>query len=498
MQKRVNLSIAILLFCFSLFFFPIDVSRAKAVREPVWAGTFYPGSASDLEQVIEHYTRRAAPAAVQIPSGKCLRALILPHAGYRYSGFTAAHAASVLRKKQFARVILMGPDHRVGFVNGAISDVSAYETPLGQIRLAQGAETLREGSMLFRAVPASDRQEHSLEVVLPFLQYYMGEFEMIPIVLGSRGDLNGICDAVSPYMDRHTLLVVSSDLSHYLSYDRALQQDKETIRMIMDLEEGKRLSGRKNAACGLMPILVALKMAGREGWKPVFLNYTNSGDTAGSKDKVVGYSAIAFFGDKVMKKKKMTSKAYTKKQGEILIQLARETIAGRIDRPLTNADTLEEELKDNRFQEVRGTFVTLHKDGNLRGCIGTLTPTENVVEGIRRNAINAAFHDHRFPSLSAEELDDIEIEISILTAPQFLEYKDGPDLLTKLRPNIDGVILKKGGARATFLPQVWSQLPEAEDFLNQLCMKAGLPSDAWLTNKLDILTYQVQYFEEQK
>ncbi len=498
MQQRIHLFFAIFLFCFSSCFFITDDSCAKAVREPVCAGAFYPESASDLEQMIEHYTRQAIPASAQTPSGKSLRALILPHAGYRYSGFTAAHASTVLRKNQFARVILMGPDHRVGFTNAAVSDVSAYKTPLGQIRLDQDAETLRERSTLFRAVPASDRQEHSLEVVLPFLQHYIGEFKVIPIVLGSRVDLDGICDAVAPLMDRDTLLVVSSDLSHYLPYERARQHDKKTIQMILDLEEGKRLSGRKNAACGLMPILVALKLANQNRWEPVFLNYTNSGDTAGSKDRVVGYSAIAFFGDEVMKKKKMTSKAYTKKQGEILIRLARQSIAGRIGIQMRNVDTLKEDLKDIRFQEERGTFVTLTKDGQLRGCIGTLTPTENVLEGIMRNAINVAFHDHRFPALSAEEFDEIYIEVSILTAPQPLEYKDGPDLLTKLRPNIDGVIIKRGGARATFLPQVWSQLPEVEEFLNHLCMKAGLPGDAWLITELDVLTYQVQYFEEHK
>jgi AmmeMemoRadiSam system protein A len=143
-----------------------------------------------------------------------------------------------------------------------------------------------------------------------------------------------------------------------------------------------------------------------------------------------------------------------------------------------------------------GTFVTLKIDDQLRGCIGNLTATEPLLEGVRRNAINAAFHDPRFAPLTETELAKVEIEVSILTEPQPLDYIDGADLLTKLRANIDGVIIRKGHASATFLPQVWEQLPEPEDFLSHLCKKAGLSSNAWRDTKLEVQTYQVQYFEE--
>ena len=132
----------------------------------------------------------------------------------------------------------------------------------------------------------------------------------------------------------------------------------------------------------------------------------------------------------------------------------------------------------------------------MRGCIGNLTANEPLSEGVRRNAINAAFHDPRFPPLTDKELDEVDIEVSILTEPQPLDYVDGEDLLTRLRVDVDGVIIRKGHASATFLPQVWEQLPDPEEFLGHLCMKAGLSSDAWRQNKLDVLTYQVQYFEE--
>jgi AmmeMemoRadiSam system protein A len=183
-------------------------------------------------------------------------------------------------------------------------------------------------------------------------------------------------------------------------------------------------------------------------------------------------------------------------QGQTLIKLARQTIAERLGRRPIRVDP--DSAKDAAFQDHRGTFVTLTIDRQLRGCIGNLDSTDSILDGIERNAVNAAFNDPRFPPLTADELDRVDIEVSILTEPKPLEYRDSKDLLSKLRVNVDGVILRKGPASATFLPQVWEQLPQAEKFLSHLCLKAGLSPDAWKKGHLDILTYQVQYFEEEK
>jgi AmmeMemoRadiSam system protein A len=189
----------------------------------------------------------------------------------------------------------------------------------------------------------------------------------------------------------------------------------------------------------------------------------------------------------------------TEKQGQVLVQLARATIAARLELPDTADKGLTDTLfADPVFQEKRGTFVTLKIKNQLRGCMGCLTPSETILEGIQRNAINAAFNDPRFPPLTSPELEQAEIEVSILTSPQDLHYSGGRDLLDKLRPNIDGVIISKGMARATFLPQVWEQLPRPEDFLAHLCRKAGLSPDEWQTGELDVSIYQVQYFHEKE
>lgn len=183
----------------------------------------------------------------------------------------------------------------------------------------------------------------------------------------------------------------------------------------------------------------------------------------------------------------------TKEEGEYLISLARKTIESK----LFNRDLPED--KNNlteKYLEKRGTFVTLTMNNNLRGCIGHIIPQESLIEGIRINALNAAFEDPRFPPLSKNEWSNVKVEISILTEPEFLEYSDANDLLGKLRPGIDGVILKKGYAQSTFLPQVWEQLPDKRDFLTHLCMKAGMSGSEWKKGDLTVYTYQVQAFEE--
>ncbi len=199
-----------------------------------------------------------------------------------------------------------------------------------------------------------------------------------------------------------------------------------------------------------------------------------------------------------MKNKKDNFNEFNVEQGKSLLALARQTIMKelKIEIDKTSAALLSDALKDQRFNLHRGTFVTLTIDGDLRGCIGNISASDSVKEGIRKNAINAAFHDPRFPALSEDELEKIKIEISILSEPQPVEYKNGADLIKKLNPNSDGLILRKGAAGATFLPQVWKQLTNPEEFLTHLCIKAGLPPDAWKSSGLEALTYQVQHFEE--
>ena len=466
------------------------------VREPVWAGRFYPADRGELSAMLAQLCQRARQDGFTRPGSGSIKALVLPHAGYIYAGPTAAHAALVLEPGRFAKVILIGPDHRIGFNNGAVSQAQGFRTPLGLIPLHADSRKLLAESDLFRSVPASDRTEHSLEVPLPLLQFLLGPFALVPIALGPC-KAEAVARELAPLLTPDTLLVVSSDLSHFMPYAQAVARDHETIDQILHLDAAA-LAARDNAACGLFPLEVLIRLAKKRGWQPVLLHYSNSGDTAGDRERVVGYAAIAFFGDDTMHNLQQATVAITAEQGATLLRLARQTIALQLGKKVEPArqQELARQLAEPVFRKKSATFVTLHRHGDLRGCIGSLAAVVPLADSVRDNADKAAFHDPRFSPLTAGELNDVELEVSILTDPQPLAYSDGDDLIAKLRPKVDGVILRQGFAGATFLPQVWDQLPRPEDFLSHLCRKAGLPADAWKGGKLEVHTYQVQYFSE--
>lgn len=469
---------------------------AAEVREPAWAGRFYPADPVELGAAIDDYTSRAAATRLASPDPSRLRAIVMPHAGYPYSGWTAAHAGLMLKPGAFRKVVLLGPDHRVGFKNGSVSGADFYQTPLGKVPLHRDVEVLLADPQLFRTVAASEREEHSLEVVLPFLQRYLGDFALVPVVLGDA-DPVAIAGALAPLINQQTLLVVSSDLSHFLPYAEAVAKDRRTLDQLL-AGDAVAFGAADNSACGKSGLLVLLELAKRRNWQPVLLHYANSGDTAGDRYRVVGYAALAFYAreERAMHEAEQLSP----EAGQNLVRLARQTISERLGQPVIGpaADQLAKALVAPPYQEKRGVFVTLHKHGQLRGCIGSLTGYRPIAEGVREHALNAAFNDYRFGSVSADELPDLDIEVSILSEPRPLTYRDGADLLARLRPGVDGVIIRLGGASATFLPQVWEQLPEPAAFLSQLCQKAGLPPQEWRQGRLEVLTYQVRYFAEAK
>lgn len=479
-----------------LVLLPFNTIFAETVRKPVWEGLFYEDDPTELRQHMDQLAGKAQKTPIQIPDNMRLRAIVMPHAGYVYSGWTAAHAARVSSAGQFSKVVLLGPDHRMGFKSAAICDAAAYETPLGKIKLHKDSAKLLLQPDLFLSFPVSQDKEHSLEVILPFLQHALGGFELVPVMIG-QGDVSRISNALDSIIDSSTLLVISSDLSHFLSYEDAVTRDRETIDEILNLKPDK-LIRTDNRACGKMPLLILTEIARRYHWTPLLLHYSNSGDTAGDRSRVVGYAALAFFEKLSGENKDNAGGQFSEAQGQVLVKMARKTIMDKlgVDASGATSEDLPSTLKDERFKLHCGTFVTLKINGQLRGCIGNLTSTETVLEGVKRNALHAAFHDPRFAPLSKEELGRTEIEVSILTEPQALVYRDWQDLIEKLRAHVDGVIIRKGHARATFLPQVWEQLPKPEEFLAHLCMKAGLPSQAWKNSELEVLTYQVQYFEE--
>ncbi len=461
----------------------LAASHPREVRPPAVAGRFYPAGPAELSDMLTQCFRRAVTTHL---SGR-LRALVVPHAGYEFSGPIAASAYSVVKEK-YKRVMILAASHHARYAGVSVAAVSAFHTPLGDVPLDPDASILR-GLPGFGHLPAADGPEHSIEVQLPFLQKVLPSgFTLVPLLM-SEVDPLALARALIPHVDSGTLVVASSDLSHYHPYDDAKALDAACGKAIPSLD----FSGMDGCeACGKTPVLTLMEMARISGWKGVLLDLRNSGDTSGPKDRVVGYAAIAFVEPEEKTGDGMEQQIPEKERGELL-RLARTAITAHlikdsaIERPADPSPLLAEK---------RGCFVTLHKAGQLRGCIGTILPVMPLSQCVEENAVNAAFSDPRFPALTAAELSEIEIEISVLTVPKPLSFSSPDDLLKKLKPGVQGVILSSGHRRATFLPQVWEQIGNPESFLIHLCVKAGCTPNCWKSPDTKIEVYEAEYFAE--
>lgn len=459
-------------------------TKEMRIRNPAVAGIFYPSQPQILASQIDKYLSQAKKKPF-----KKIRGIVAPHAGYRYSGPIAASAYAQLINKKYKTVIILGPSHHLPLRGASIPKVTHYQTPLGPVRLSEKAEKLLN-SKIIRNIEGAHLREHSIEIQLPFLQRVLGDFELVPIVTG-RVDPEQLAKTLQPHLDDETLVVASSDLSHYLSYEEAVAKDKHCIEAIpnLDFEEMELCE-----ACGKIPILTLMHLARMGGWRGELLDYRNSGDTQGNKERVVGYTAIIFY--EATKTGGTGGEMLNKDEQDYLLKLSRETL----ERYVKDGEVLRPDPREvpPKTREIRGCFVTLNKDGRLRGCIGHITPQKPLYQCVVENTINAAVHDHRFKPVEPGELEEIEIEISVLTPPKPLLFSSPDQLLEKLVPFRDGVVIRMGFHQATYLPQVWEQLPEKKEFLSHLCLKAGLNPDCWRNKNLEVFTYQAQVFHERR
>lgn len=455
----------------------------STVRPAAVAGTFYPGSAAALTREVDAYLDAAKPLPLRP------KALIAPHAGYVYSGPIAATAYALLRplKGTIKRVVLLGPVHRVWVAGLALPGVDAFRTPLGEIPLDKTAIQAIDGMPQVEVSAAAHAQEHSLEVHLPFLQDALGAFALVPLAVGGAAPAQVAEVLEKLWGGPETLIVVSSDLSHYLPYAEARAKDQATVDAMLKLDA--HLVG--DQACGAHPVNGLLLTARRKGLTPHLLDLRNSGDTAGDKSRVVGYAAVAFT-EPASTKRPATAPAKAESsqdKGQLLTGMARAAIASKLSgNPVTV-------LYPDWFKEPGATFVTLTQNGQLRGCIGSLEAHRPLGDDLLENARAAAFRDPRFAPLTAEELPRTRVEVSILSASTPIAFQDEADLLRQLRPGVDGIILEYGRHRSTFLPQVWEQLPDPRRFMAHLKQKAGLAADFW-SNDLRIARYTVDKYKE--
>ena len=446
-----------------------------SVRAPAVAGTFYPGDARALAAELDELLGGVESAGPRLGFPK---ALIVPHAGYIYSGPVAARAYEELAAARgiVRRVVLLGPVHRVPVRGLAVPTDTEFATPLGRIAIDQQALASVRDLPQVVASDAAHALEHALEVQLPFLQRQLGPFSLAPFAVGDAS-----VEQVAQVIERlwggeETLIVISTDLSHYHPYADARQIDGSTLARIgafaTDLDHDE--------ACGATPLNGFLHLSKSKDLSLRLLAACNSGDTAGGKGRVVGYSAFSLY--------ERASDVSLDDAGKTLLTIARAAIEARL---FGNARTVEAPW----LRQAGATFITLTRDGELRGCIGSLQASRPLGDDVAENAAAAAFRDPRFAPMTAEEWPAVRVEVSLLSTPKPMRFADEADLLAQIQPGEDGLIVECDARRATFLPQVWDTIPDKRQFLAHLLHKAGLPQGTRL-GRCRVFRYRVCKWKE--
>lgn len=480
--------------------------EGQNIREPVVAGRFYPDSETELLKKINNYLDKAL---IESLPGKPV-AIISPHAGYQYSGAVAAYGYKAIKDHGYKRVIVLAPSHYSRYRGASILDVEAYKTPLGLVKLNQGiCNNLINNPPFFGTFKNAHKREHSLETQLPFLQVVLGDdFELIPVLISrlNNEEFDFIADKLRPLIDEDTLIVVSSDFTHYgYGYDYVpFKKDVEANLRKLDYGAFERILALdfdgffryKRAtgitACGFMPVALMMKLL-PDNAQGKILQYDTSGNILGNFDSSVSYASIVFtrgieppdiIGD---------STGLNNDEKLTLLEVARDTLECCVRKGKKPESNSGQYTFSRKLKEKRGVFVTLNKNGNLRGCIGHIQPTEQLVKAVMDNTINSSMNDGRFRPVSEDELSDIEIDISVLSPIKKISGAD------KFIPGKHGIIISLGGMRAVFLPQVATEQGwDREETLAHLCNKAGLPSYAWKDKEMEFFVFTAEVFHEDK
>ena len=447
---------------------------SPAIRPAAVAGMFYPDDPSELASMIDRMLAEAP--SVEGPAPK---AIIAPHAGYIYSGALAAAAYKHLAPAadEIERIVLLGPCHRVAVDGLATSSAKGWETPLGRVPLARSQIDKVAALPQVTTSDPAHAQEHSLEVHLPFLQRLLPKgFTLAPFAVG-RATAKEVAEVLEAlWGGPETRIVISTDLSHFLDYDTARALDAKTASAIEALDW--QAVGREQA-CGRVPMSGMLDIAQRRDMKIERVGMCTSADSKGPRDRVVGYGAWTLSdGPRKKKAGPLDTAAIARKHGARLLNIA----GAVIDKTLASgrAPAVDVESFAPALRAPGATFVTIEKAGKLRGCIGSLEAHRPLIEDLVKNTHAAAFKDPRFPPVTKEERGDLTVSISLLSpATEIDGLESEADLLAVLEPGKDGLIIADGQRRATFLPQVWDQIPEPKDFLAHLKRKAGLAADHW-------------------
>jgi len=504
-SMSMRLFLGLFFVCFNL---PGIYVWAEEIKQPNVAGTFYPSDALILSGQIDNFLAQAKPKDL---SGEIF-ALISPHAGYDFSGSTAALGYKLIQGKSYKTVVILAPSHHYSFKGFSVYPQGAFRTPLGDLSVdSDFAKELlnKDPEIVFQ--PQVFLKEHSLEVQLPFLQKVLKDFKIAPIISGECSfsaceKLAGLLRAVIAAR-KDVLVIASSDLYHGYDYEEARIFDNAALSAIKELDAKGLFNGLRDGKfqlCGGDGVVTALILARELGYKKAdVLKYTNSAEVTGSKIKgnwTVGYSSVVIDapdpasiinleqrGSGVVGENKEAG-MLSKEQRKKLLAIARKSIEGY----LTTGRRIEIKEDDALLSQKMGSFVTLREFGRLRGCIGNMKGNQALYLTVRDMAVEAATGDPRFSSVGAAELKNIEIEISVLSV---LEKVDSAE---KIELGKHGVIIKKGVNSGVFLPQVAAETGwTKEEFLTHLCVqKAGLPANAWKDKSTEIFIFTAEVFSE--
>ena len=493
--RGLELGVRSLIICLVLM---SGIGYTQEIKRPNVAGAFYPDDPTELSRMIDGFLDKANPEPVEGD----IFALISPHAGYGFSGQTAAFGYKLIKDKPYKTVIVIGPSHYYPFSGVSVYPRGIFSTPLGDLKIdAEFTRKLlnKDSDIIFD--PAAFTKEHSVEVELPFLQKVLVDFKIVPIVMGDctlstcQKLANLLKQAIAGRSD--VLVVVSTDMYHGYDYEEAEKMDNLTLVALKNMDAHNLYYGLREGKmqlCGGFGAVSALILAKELGHdKLKVLNYTNSAMVTDKKIKgiwTVGYASCAIDQAKSLPAGRQgETMLLNNEQRKKLLEIARRSI----ETYLKTGKKLEVAETDPALLKDMGAFVTLRKDGELRGCIGHMVGSQPLYLTVRDMAIEAATGDPRFSPLNLAELKDIEIEISALSP---LEKVDSAD---KIQMGVHGVIVKRGFHSGVFLPQVatetgWSK----EEFLSNLCShKAGLPADAWKDPSTELYVFTAEVFSEQ-
>ena len=440
------------------------------VKEPSVANIFYTGNKEELLKQINSFNKNKTYEYQT-------RAVIVPHAGYMYSGELAYRALNQLNKN-LKNLFIFAPAHRVSFEGVALSGFDEWKTPLGNVSINQEINRELIEKFNLKIFDEGYADEHSIEIQVPLIQAIFDDVQIMPILIGHENP-NIISNIINYFwQNEENGFIISSDLSHFLTDDKAKKLDNKTALMI---ETGAIEGFSYNQACGAVGIYGLCEFINKMDYSLIRVDMYNSSLATNDKSRVVGYGAwIVYEGGKNQFIKKYYS--------NYILNLVKNIILSKFDNHevITNHAPV--------FNESGACFVTLKKQGHLRGCIGSIIAHQPLINDLINHAQDAAFRDHRFNPLEEDELEELEIDVSILTDPKRMNFKDEQDLLNQIVPNKDGIIIKDGSHQAVYLPSVWEDLPDKIMFLKSLKMKAGLHPD-YFSDRFEAYRFETEYIQ---